>query len=246
MKKLCMILTLLLVLTISGCSDKNSYKDPNDKTSKDDDRAEATSKYDIVKETFINDKIIINYPQISNLNDEDKQKKINELIKVEALKIQEDYKVDISNLNLNMDYEIMYNGSDLLSIYYSGLAMIKNAAYPINEINTTNIDMEKVQLLTLSDVVTIDDDFINKFKEGKYKAYSEDLNLESAGALNDALNSFEGNELMENFKQNIANFYFTNDSLVVSADVIHVMGDHLEMELKYDDLGDLLLINPAK
>jgi len=246
MKKLCMVLTLLLVLTMSGCGDKNSYIDSNDKNNTDDDKADTATKYDIVKETFTNDKIIINYPQISNLNDDDKQKKINELIKVEALKIQEYYKDDISNLNLKMDYDITYNGSDLLSIQYLGLAMIKNAAYPINEINTTNIDMEKVQLLTFSDVVTINDDFINKFKGGKYKAYSEDLNLESAGSLNDALNSFEGNGLMEMFKQDTAKFNFTNDSLVVSADVIHVMGDHFEMELKYNDLGDLLLINPAK
>lgn len=243
MKKIYLILAILLIITMSGCSDKNNS---NVKTNTDDDKADTSVEYDIVKETFTNDKIIINYPQISNLNNDDKEKKINELIKVEALKIQEDYEDDISNLDLNLDYEIMYNGSDILSIHYLGLAMIKNAAYPINEINTTNIDVEKAQLLTLSDVVTVNFDLISKFKEGKYKAYREDLNLESAGALNDALNSFESNELIERLKQNTANFYFTNDSLVLSADVIHAMGDHFEMELKYNDLGDLLLINPEK
>jgi len=29
-------------------------------------------------------------------------------------------------------------------------------------------------------------------------------------------------------------------------EVAHVMGDHLEMEIKYDDLGDLLLLVPAE
>lgn len=235
MKKLRFILVLLLTLMISGCGDNKDTKDMSN----------DVENYDIVKETYINKNIKINYPQIGNLSDSVKQKKVNELIKNEAIKVQENYKDDMNNLDLNMDYEIKYKGSDMLSIEYLGLVMIKGAAYPINEINTTNINLEKEQPLTLRAVATINDEFIKKFNAGKYIAYSLDLNLESAGALNDALNSFSSNELIESLKQQTAKFYFTKDSLVVSVEVIHVMGDHLEMEIKYNDLGDLLLINPA-
>jgi hypothetical protein len=223
---------------MSGCSEN---KDVDDKVNQVID-----NKYDIVQETYTDNNIIINYPQVIDLGDSEKQNKINELIKVSALKLLDDYKDDINNLTLNMDFEIMYKGSDILSIQYLGLSALKNAAYPINEINTTNIDLVNVKLLTLSDVVTVNEQFIDRFKEGKYRPYSQDLNLKSAGALNDALNGFGSNDLLANFKQETANFYFTDDSIVVSENVIHAMGDHFEMEIKYENLDNLLLIAPEK
>ena len=144
-----------------------------------------------------------------------------------------------------MDFEVKYKGTDLLSIQYLGLSAMKGAAYATNEFNTTNIDIEKEQLLILSDVVTVNDIFIEKFIEGKYITYGSDLNLESEGALNDALSYFDNNGLIESLKKQTAKYYFTNDSLVVSIGVAHVMGDHLEMEIKYDDLNDLLLKTPV-
>ena len=245
MKKICLLLVLLLVLTVSGCN-KNNVKETNTNA---DDNKQGTSvneNYEIVKETYTSGKIAINYPQIKNLNDENKQKKINELIKAEALKIQDKYKEELDNIDLSLDYEVMYKGSDIISIRYLGLAMTKSAAYPINEINTTNIDLNKEQVLKLSDVVNIDDNFVAAFKEGKYKPYIEGLNLEEAGALHDALDNFEGNGLIDEFKQPDVKFYFTDNSLVVSAYAIHAMGDHFEMGLQFGDLGDTLLIKPKK
>jgi hypothetical protein len=32
--------------------------------------------------------------------------------------------------------------------------------------------------------------------------------------------------------------YFTNDSLGISIGVIHVLGDHAEFEIKYEDIKD--------
>ena len=223
---------------ISGCSDDKEKGEEEVNNTEND-------KYDITEVTYTDNNININYPQISNLSDSEKQDRINELIKTEALVVLESYKDDINNLNLNMNFEIMYKGSDILSIKYLGLSSVKGTAFPTNEINTTNIDLAKEQLLTLSDVVTVNDTFIEKFNAGKYKEYSSDLNLESEGALNDALNYLDSNNLIASFKKEAAKFYFTNESLVVSVEVAHVMGDHLEMEIKYNDLGDLLLLTPA-
>lgn len=236
---MCIILILLLILVMSGCSDKKNIIEDEVSTSENDN-------YDIVKATYADKDININYPQISNLSDSDKQERINKLIKTQALEVLEDYKDGISNLKFSMDFEIMYKGADLLSIQYLGLSATKGAAFPINEFNTTNIDLAKEQLLTLTDVVTVNDSFIEKFNSGKYKAYGSDLNLESEGALSDALTNFDDNDLIESLKQQTSKFYFAKDSLVVSAEVAHVMGDHMEMEIKYDDLGDLLLLIPAQ
>jgi hypothetical protein len=70
------------------------------------------------------------------------------------------------------------------------------------------------------------------------------LNLESAGVLKGVLNSLDKNELMDSFKQRSAEFYFTKDSLGVSVEVAHAVGDHLEIEMAYKDLSSLLLLKP--
>ncbi|KJR44794.1 hypothetical protein UF75_4825 [Desulfosporosinus sp. I2] len=92
--------------------------------------------------------------------------------------------------------------------------------------------------------MTINDSFLEKIKAGKYKAYRSDLDLKAAGALTEVLNGFSSQDLLTSFKQKTAKFYFTKDSLGVSIEVAHVVGDHLEMEMKYKDLGGLLLVKP--
>jgi len=235
MKKIIMILILLLIFLISGCE---SQKDVTE------DNISDKEAYEITKENYTDNNIIINYPQISDLYDNEKQIRINEMIKSQALEVLENYKDGISDLNLEMGYEIKYQGKDILSIQYIGLSATQGAAYPINEYNTSNIDLEKEQILLLSDVVTINETLVEKFNAGKYVAYNTSLNLETEGALNDALHNFDSDGLIEILNQKNTKFYFTNDSLVVSIEVPHVLGDHLEMEIKYGDLNDLLLKFP--
>jgi hypothetical protein len=188
--------------------------------------------------------IKINYPQISNYNDSRKQQTINNLIKTSVLKVLEDYQDDLSSLDMNIDYEIKYQGADLLSIEYLGLATVKGTAHPVNAIWTTNIDLEKKQELALGAVVNINDSLVEKFKEGQYKAYSADLHIKSAGALPDVLDGFSSQDLLEFFKEQSRKFYFTKDSLGISVEVGHAVGDHLEMEMPYTALGELLLLKP--
>src|SRR5665647_2397482 len=95
------ILILLLTLMMSGCGDKKNMIEDEVSTSENDN-------YDIVKATYADKDININYPQISNLSDSDKQERINKLIKTQAMEVLEVYKDDISNLNFSMDFEIMY------------------------------------------------------------------------------------------------------------------------------------------
>jgi LysM repeat protein len=195
-----------------------------------------------ISKTFKNVKI--NYPQINNLSDSSTKHKINELIKTSVLEVLNDYKDSLSSLSLTMDYEIKYKGEDLLSIEYLGLANVKGAAHPVNVIKTTNIDLKKGKQLSISDVVTLNDSFAEKIRAGKYIVYSSDLDLKAAGVLTDVLNGFSNQDLLKSFKQQTAKFYFTKDSLGVSIEVAHVLGDHLEMEMEYKALGGLLLVKP--
>lgn len=270
MKKLCLILVLLLSVTMSGCGTTKDATTTNNAAGKassapataankdstastiasakapDQASTAGNVQYALTKATYSNQNIKINYPQITNLSDSDsgKQQKINALIKTTALEVLNDYKDSLSGLSLTMDYVIKYQGADLLSIEYLGLAIVKDAAYPVNLIQTTNIDLVKGKQLAISDVVTVNDSFAEKIKDGKYKAYSSDLDLKAAGALQDVLNGFSSQDLLESFKQPTAKYYFTKDSLGVSLEVAHAVGDHLEMEMEYKTLGGLLLVMP--
>jgi len=189
--------------------------------------------YNDVKITWTAAKNVkINYPQINILSDSRKKQKINELIKTSALEVLNDYKDSLSSLSLTMDYEIKYKGEDLLSIKYLGLANVKGTAHPVNVIKTTNIDLKKEKQLSISDVVTLNDSFVEKIRGGKYKAYSSNLDLKTAGMLTDVLNDFSNQDLLKSFKLQKERFYFTKDSLGVSIEVAHVLGDHLEMEIE--------------
>ncbi|MDR3491676.1 MAG: peptidoglycan-binding protein [Gammaproteobacteria bacterium] len=201
-----------------------------------------TSTTSSISKTFKNVKL--NYPQINNLRDSSKKQKINELIKISVLEVLNGYKDSLSSLSLAMDYEIKYKGEDLLSIEYLGLANMNGAAHPVNVIKTTNIDLKKEKQLSISDVVTLNDSFVEKIRAGKYKAYSSNLDIKAAGALKDVLNSYSSQDLLKSFKQQTAEFYFTKDSLGVSIEVAHVVGDHLEMEIEYKALDGLLLVKP--
>lgn len=246
MKKFCIMLVLLLSLIMSGCGGKQEPQDLSNTTNTVQEKISTSGndRYDINKASYAVKNVKINYPQLSNLSDSIKQNKINELIKTSALEVLDDYKDDINSLNLNMDFEIKYQGTDFLSIEYLGLAIVKGAAYPVHVLQTANVDMVKERILVLSDVVTVNDSFIEKFQEGQYKAYSSDLNLQSAGVLKDKLSNFSSQDLMESLKQRSARFYFTKDALGVSVEVAHAAGDHLEMEMPYKDLSGLLLVKP--
>ena len=51
---------------------------------------------------------------------------------------------------------------------------------------------------------------------------------------------YDSHSLALLFHPYTAKFYLTKDSLGVSIEVAHAVGDHLEMEMNFASLGDLL------
>lgn len=186
----------------------------------------------------------INYPQISGMSDAAKMAKINALIKDHALAIKSPFAEDLKDVEMDGNYTIEYNGSNILSVKYSVFANVKNAAHPVDVISTANIDLDALKPLKLSEVVTVDESLVELFLKGKYVPRGEDLDLQAAGALKDVIAGFDKKELLARFKDPSAAFYFTKDSLVISAEVIHAAGDHAEFAVSYKDLGKALLLKP--
>jgi len=189
--------------------------------------------------------IKINYPQISLMADAEKMAKINALIKNDALAIKSPFDEELKNLEMEANFTVEYNEANILSVKYSIFANVKNAAHPVDMIHAANIDLNAMKMLKLSDVVTIDESLVEKFLKGKYTKRGEDLDLESADALKDVIAGFDKKELLDGFKDPSAAFYFTKDSLVISAGVIHALGDHAEFAISYNDLGKAMVFKPG-
>lgn len=199
---------------------------------------QTTINYQLTKNVYKVKSVTVNYPQIINLGDEDKQKAINEIIKNDAL---EGFTEGVDdNLTLEINYNIQLETSNLFSIQYYGLSTTKGAAYPTNEFYTTNIDIENGKKLKLADLIKIDDSLVDSFRNGSYVALDPN-NSEMEAAVNQYVNNISNEDLIKYFNQadsrkieeNPSNTYsyLTKDSIVISINVPHAIGDHAEYKI---------------
>lgn len=248
MKKIAILLLMVILILPTGCSVKNNSIKTN-KTAVNSQKSSVSNStginYNIAKASYTDNGIKIDYPQITKLRDNHKQQKINELIKNEALEIINGYKESGNKFSLDITYKIKWKSSKILSIEYLGYANVTGGAHPSNIEFTTNIDINKGSSPKLNDIVNIDVSLSQKYKHGKYQPWSTDLNLESAGVLNQVKDSLTSDDLIEQFQQKRAKFYFTKDSLGMSADIAHVVGDHVEFEIPYQGRGSKITLEPS-
>lgn len=240
MKKLSLIFLIFIFMIFIGCTETKEAVTTNTTADTTAEKSKSID-YDIHKTTYIDKEITINYPQLTNLGNTSKQKKINELIKIQGLNILNDYKEFINNLDLKMDYEIKWKSPNILSIQYSGVAYVKGTAHPSNTVfYTTNININTESVIKLQDIVTLNEDFAGKYKNAKYKSPITELNSESNGEIKKALANFTINDLLQQFKDEKSKFYFTKDSLGINIEVPHAIGDTLELEVTYKNLSSLI------
>lgn len=187
-------------------------------------------------------KYTIKYPQISGLSDSEKEKKINNLLKDEALKVLNYYENPYGSVELNIDYEIVLINSGILSVQYWGSGMVSNAAHPNSLFFTTNIDIENGEKLRLKDVINIDNNFAKQFLNGKFMAVqSEKGEVLQQLSIEEIIGNFEEADSLDYIgteKQADVFSYFTEDSFGISISVGHALGDHAEFEINYHDLDD--------
>lgn len=229
MKKLTILLLVVIAILAAGCSSKNS--------SLEADKTSASANYVVAKANFTEKAIKIDYPQIIQLGDSNQQQKINDLLKNEALAILNDYKDERSELSLDISYVTKYQSPNILSIEYLGDFNLTGAAHPSNVIYTSNIDLKKASSIKLGDFLDINSDVALKYKAGKYQPWSPDLDLDKLGVLAEIKSNLTSDDLIEQLQQQPSKFYFTQDSLGISVEVPHAAGDHLELEVSYQDLS---------
>ena len=236
--------------SISAENSKIENNKVNENGTQNDLKVSPESSYKITSETYDNNKgTKINYPQITDLSDAEKQKQLNEIIKNEALKGNNYYKDVDGDVTIDINYKIVCQEPEFLSIIYSGVGNVSGAAHPSNLFYTTNLDIINTKILRLNDIVDINDDFGNMFINGKFKAVNSDYESDykseiSMVTFDDWKKRLLTADPLDKMGSEFS--YMTKDSLGISIGVMHALGDHAEFEIKYKDIWKYIKAHEIK
>jgi len=250
-KKAVGIIASLVTLTVifSGCGEKkeqptsvigNPFRLPENTNVKNTYSVEkADFTYRIIDETYTDEGINIKFPQLTDASDLTKADSVNKAIqesirsKLDSLRMGQD---DMGDFSLDLKYEITGYGDKVLSISYQGTSHFEKAAYPVNIYHAQNITLDEAFTLHLKDIFIIDDNFIEAFKSGTYSPSREDLDLEKSGVnLKETIESqYSNKDLVNIFQSDEVNYKLTMYGVILSIEVPHAIGDHLEMAIPYE------------
>ena len=196
--------------------------------------------YSITTETFSQGNIEIQYPQIKWLGDVSKEKAINDLIENDILysKIEEptkssDATYTIDELTLDLKYQVTMSTSELLSVVYTGYSNIEGSAHPNNDIYAITIDLKDTTKLKISDFTNMDANLAKKIKQSTAVTNDAVKDGMDKSTLINAIQDMDDQTLIQGLEEQWAynTFYVTPNSLVVSVDVAHAIGDYALVEL---------------
>lgn len=229
-----MMTSAFVLLVLVGCADQPKEQDASIPV------AEETS-FETIPETLQDGNLTIEYPQLSPVQDGAVEQQINEVIKEDVSLFMNDYKDP--DASLNMDYKIMLQNDEILSIVYTGDYSFTGGMYPSHFLFTTNIDMKTGEKIKLTDRFVIDEAFIDSFKQSPYIDREENQSnyMEKKAAVTeyvfrqDLLEAFK-NADQPSFVKNLYGVYtyYTEDALIISIQVPHVLGDHAEFKLSLE------------
>lgn len=244
------ILLVLLVLLLSSCDiNENGLLTKNPISSENSITLQSNEKeLEIKKVSYSNPNVNISYPEIINHNNLEHGIQLNEILKSEAMQSLEQYGGNEQGYELDVDYIPKWVGNTLISIQYIGSSYVKDGAHPKSLFFTVNHDVKNSRKLLLKDVVKINDEFIDLLRGARYVPYDSDLNVESEAR--EELSNYSNAELIAylNKSDELSDInelgvftYFADESLGISFNVPHALGDHVEFEIKYSDLKNHIL-----
>ncbi|WP_418026804.1 DUF4163 domain-containing protein [Paenibacillus sp. JJ1722] len=198
--------------------------------------------YELIQEEYSKNGIVIKYPQIIKLKDIAKQKSLNKILKADALEGLQNYADSNSGVHVEIDYEIKRQSERFLSVQYTGIRYVKDAAYPSHMFYTTNLDMKQASRIRLRDLVKVEKPFIELIKSGKITAVQpEQQGLIGDFTKDDLIQLLTNADVTKGspVEAGIESFsYLTSDSLGISIPVAHAVGDHAEYEIRLAQIPD--------
>ena len=235
---------LVLLMLAVGCSSggAESVKPPV---------KEAVAKvelnlFEVTPATYSDRAITIRYPQINKMNDVEKQRRLNQILKSEALSVLKDYGAsDLEKLTVKLDYVIGRQNSELVSVRFTGSRFLKGTPYPTALFQSINLEMQAGRKLRLQEIIQVNDKFVQAMLKGRMSAVEnvtiEKLRLDNSKLLK-AFGQADSAVVTENPERAFS--YFTKDGMGISFSVIHALGDHVAFELPMVALSSF--IKPEK
>lgn len=180
--------------------------------------------------------ISIMYPEIKTA-DSAKNAIINDLIYDEIQKLYASFNPNHFEVSADVGYELETFNSMLLSIAYTGTVYGLGTPYPRSIFFTTNINVETGEIITLNDVININESFLRLIRS-ENAVYLIPEQKPAISEITDntlilRLQNSDRTDSMETESDSDVFSYFTKDSLGISIGVIHAAGDHAEIELRY-------------
>ena len=246
-----LLITSVFICCLCSCTEVANSSDSNSEVANSSDSTKSIS-YNLIEKCYQKDNIIIYYPQIEGYENKEKEKEINDLFKKASERGLEFYKLEESekkDLDLDVNYIVKYKSEKFISVVFQGMGDKKGTAYPNHLFYTVNIDLDSAKRLTLLDLCEINANFANVLLDkGKANAEQPDGALDyikTAYEVDDIVRMLSYSDLVDP-KYYWTTSYFTDDSIGISFEVIHAMGDHAECEISYSEIDEFIKININK
>lgn len=114
-------------------------------------KAASAARITTVLRTYEEGKASIQYPVVSGSEDGAKEKKINDLLKSNALEILKAYSVNPEKDNLSITAKVISADRKRITAVYTGLLSGEGAAHPVNVFFTNTVDMSLAKDIRLTD-----------------------------------------------------------------------------------------------
>jgi hypothetical protein len=203
----------------------------NQQTETKEEEREPGSDITFIGKEYKKGKITVEYPQLSR-EDGNKAKIINDVITKDATyffenDLYEGYTGDIK-------YATTFLSDEVVSFTYQGLMTSPIQSYPVHLFYSTIINLKTGEKETLGDLVTLDETFVQAFREGKIlSSSSPEYSNEVKKYISTLSNETLLNEFSQADKMDVASVftYLTNDAIVVTLGVPHALGDYVQVEM---------------
>jgi len=179
-------------------------------------------KNELFEETKVDLDVKIRYPQIEN--DENMMTgKINELIKEVAInRYYEQW--NLEGLTLDQSYSVENQGSELLSIVFSGYVYVAETSHPTDTYHAITINLETAEKYALSDFIESYEYLENKITNNEYEVLYGGLKLLSS---DETLSIVKTNFENVPIDQNKQKFYISEgEKVCIIIDLPNAGGDY--------------------
>lgn len=129
---------------------------------------------------------------------------------------------------INIDYVISYNRNQILSFYFLEKSFIGWRSYEF--LTGINIDLQSGELIPITDLVDIDDIFLEELFSFRGDKYGREKHISSY-----LIDNYGKDEIIEMIKNEIGvSYYFSKDFIYVSFPLTQTLSLHMEFGVKWN------------